>query len=158
MVHNNLPIFSIPQAATILLDGLTFLREKRNVSILAYIIMENHIHVIVKGEQLTLKIGSFKSYTARKIIDFMQNEGHTRWLHHLQYFGDLADKSKQSYKLWEDGFYPKQIIGDDMLLQKIEYVHNNPVNRGYVDKAEHWRYSSAQNYAGLKGLIDVDLF
>ncbi len=42
-----------------------------------------------------------------------------------------------------------------MMRQKIEYVHNNPVKRGYVDEAEHWRYSSARDYAGVKGLIDV---
>jgi hypothetical protein len=44
-----------------------------------------------------------------------------------------------------------------MMVQKIdEYIHNNPVKRGYVDKPEHWRYSSARNYAGLEGLITID--
>ena len=41
------------------------------------------------------------------------------------------------------------------MRQKLEYMHNNPVKRGYVDEAVHWRYSSARNYAGLRGLIDV---
>jgi hypothetical protein len=42
-----------------------------------------------------------------------------------------------------------------MLLQKIEYIHNNPVRRGYVDEPKHWRYSSARNYEGKEGLLDV---
>ena len=42
------------------------------------------------------------------------------------------------------------------MRQKIEYIHNNPVKRGYVDKQEHWRYSSARNYLGMEGLIDID--
>ena len=42
------------------------------------------------------------------------------------------------------------------MKQKIEYIHHNPVERGYVDKAEHWRYSSARNYAGEEGLIEVE--
>jgi len=42
-----------------------------------------------------------------------------------------------------------------MMVQKIEYIHNNPVRRGYVDEPQHWRYSSASNYAGTGGLIEV---
>jgi hypothetical protein len=43
-----------------------------------------------------------------------------------------------------------------MLRQKLEYIHANPVRRGYVDRAEEWRYSSARNYAGEAGLIEID--
>ncbi|MEJ2304415.1 MAG: hypothetical protein P8Y14_23050 [Anaerolineales bacterium] len=42
-----------------------------------------------------------------------------------------------------------------MMHQKIEYIHHNPVRRGYVDESEHWRYSSARNYAGMVGLLEV---
>ena len=41
------------------------------------------------------------------------------------------------------------------MLQKVEYIHNNPVKKGYVDRHEHWRYSSARNYCGLTGIIEV---
>ena len=42
------------------------------------------------------------------------------------------------------------------MREKLDYIHYNPVKRGYVDMAEHWRYSSARNYAGQTGLIEVD--
>ena len=42
-----------------------------------------------------------------------------------------------------------------MILQKLEYIHNNPVKRGYVDEAVHWRYSRARNYARKPGLVEV---
>ena len=45
-----------------------------------------------------------------------------------------------------------------MMKDKIEYIHNNPVKRGYVDESQHWRYSSARDYEGLRGLLDVELF
>lgn len=45
-----------------------------------------------------------------------------------------------------------------MMIQKIDYIHNNPVKRGFVDHAEDWRYSSARNYLDQKGLIPVTLF
>ncbi|MAK90224.1 MAG: transposase, partial [Oleibacter sp.] len=44
----------------------------------------------------------------------------------------------------------------EMMRQKIEYIHQNPVKRGYVDQDEHWRYSSARDYAGSEGLLPVD--
>ena len=43
-----------------------------------------------------------------------------------------------------------------MMRETLDYIRANPVKRGYVDKAEHWRYSSARNYAGETGLIEVD--
>jgi len=57
--------------------------------------------------------------------------------------------------LWEEGSHPQMIENEDVLRQKLEYIHQNPVKRGYVDEAEHWRYSSARNYAGLVGLMPV---
>jgi hypothetical protein len=65
-----------------------------------------------------------------------------------------VDRTNQ---LWQEGSKPKQIEGDDMMVQKLEYAHYNPVKRGYVDEPVHWRYSSARNYAGLPGLIPVDM-
>ncbi len=41
------------------------------------------------------------------------------------------------------------------MRQKVNYIHENPVKRGYVELPEHWRYSSARNYAGQGGLLDV---
>ncbi len=42
------------------------------------------------------------------------------------------------------------------MIEKIEYIHSNPVKRGYVDECEHWRYSSARDYKGLSGLIEIE--
>jgi hypothetical protein len=44
---------------------------------------------------------------------------------------------------------------EEVMWQKIEYIQHNPLRRGYVDEAVHWRYSSARNYAGTPGLLDV---
>jgi hypothetical protein len=38
----------------------------------------------------------------------------------------------------------------------VEYVHSNPVRAGLVEKAEDWLYSSARNYAGLPGVLEID--
>ena len=62
------------------------------------------------------------------------------------------------YQVWEEGFHPKQITSDEMMAQKLEYIHFNPVTRGFVDKPEDWRYSSARNYLGKAGLIPITLY
>jgi hypothetical protein len=67
----------------------------------------------------------------------------------------LSHKTESEYQVWEEGSKPKQIDTDKVMDQKLDYMHNNPLKRGYVDDPVHWRYSSARNYAGLPGLIEV---
>jgi len=67
----------------------------------------------------------------------------------------LRHKKESTYQVWQEGSHPQQIRDDEMMWQKIEYIHNNPVVRGYVDDPPDWRHSSARNYAGRRGLIEV---
>jgi hypothetical protein len=97
---------------------------------------------------------SFKMYTARQIIDQLEASRADVLLRQLR-AAKLRHKSGSEYQVWEEGSQPKQIDGDAMMLQKLEYMHYNPVKRGYVDEPVHWRYSSARNYAGLPGLVNV---
>lgn len=64
-------------------------------------------------------------------------------------------KKDRRYQVWQEGSHPQEIQDWDMMRQKLDYIHQNPVARGYVDLPEHWRYSSARNYMGEEGLIDV---
>lgn len=50
----------------------------------------------------------------------------------------------------------KLIQSEQMMIAKINYIHHNPVKRGYIDEAEHWRYSSARDYMGIDGLLGVE--
>ena len=47
---------------------------------------------------------------------------------------------------------------DAIMIAKINYIHHNPVKRGFVDEGKHWRYSSARDYEGIDGLIEVERF
>nr|VFJ42870.1 MAG: hypothetical protein BECKDK2373C_GA0170839_100273 [Candidatus Kentron sp. DK] len=66
-----------------------------------------------------------------------------------------AHKTKTIYQVWEEGSHPQAVMSEAAMRQKIDYIHHNPVARGYVDRPEHWRYSSARNYPGQPGLIEV---
>ena len=120
----------------------------------AYVILENHLHAIVKVPQLPTILKNFKSYTARKIVDLLEHRSADVLLKQLK-FQKLAHKVESDYQIWQEGSHPEQIQGDDMMWQKIEYSHNNPIERGYADDPLHWRYSSVRSYAGQPGLIDM---
>lgn len=60
-----------------------------------------------------------------------------------------------SAQSWRQDNHPEELISDKFQDQKLDYVHNNPVEAGLVDNAEDYRYSSARDYAGGKGLLVI---
>jgi putative transposase len=149
-----LPVFTRPEAVQIILDSWRFLQNNEQFNLYGYVILENHLHLIASAPELANAMKSFKMYTARQLIDLLEARGANLLLRQLRAF-KLAHKTKSDYQLWQEGSKPKQIGTSDVMLQKLEYIHNNPVKRGYVVEPTHWRYSSARNYAGQGGLIEV---
>ena len=149
-----LPVFTRPEAVQIVLDSWTFLQERNRLRLYAYVVLENHLHFIAAADDLSEQVGDFKSFTARGLIDLLKASGANTLLRQLR-FQKLAHKADREHQLWQEGSHAKQIGSEEVMRQKIEYLHNNPVKRGYVDRPEHWRYSSARNYAGEVGLIPV---
>ncbi len=90
---------------------------------------------------------SFKSYTARQIIDCLQAQHVEQLLTRLRFY-KRAHKTDREYQFWQEGVHAELIFSEAMMREKLEYIHANPVKRGYVNLPEHWRYSSAANYSG----------
>jgi REP element-mobilizing transposase RayT len=151
-----IPIFAHPWAVDIVLESWRFLQRERGVRLFGYVVLENHLHWLAAAEQLAARVREFKSYTARRIIDELLARRKREWLADLRR-GKQRHKNKQVFQLWQEGSHPQQIQGEAMMVQKLDYIHSNPVRRGYVDDPAHWRYSSARNYAGEPGLIEVDM-
>lgn len=149
-----LPVFTRPDTIDIILDSWRFLQREQRLKLFGYVILENHIHWIASSDDLVKEIGDFKSYTARKIIDLLETRRVSTLLDHLEH-EKARHKTDRTYQLWQEGNHPQLIQDEAMMWQKLEYIHNNPVKRGYVDDPVHWRYSSARNYCGQQGLIEV---
>jgi putative transposase len=149
-----LPLFRDATMVGILLDSLRFLQDEGRLELYAYVIMENHLHLVAASEHLSKEIGDFKSYTARTIIDGLTERKKARLLQQLSHF-KAAHKKDRTYQLWQEGNHPELIQGYEMMRQKIEYIHQNPVTSRLVDRAEDWPYSSACNYVGIEGLLKV---
>lgn len=153
-VLNWIPLFTRPATVQIVLDALLYRQQQHNWQVYGYVILENHVHLLVRADDLPNQLAHFKSYTARQLIDYLQDISAERLLKQLNWFRK-AHKTDRDYQLWEEGSHPQMIDNPEVLQQKLDYIHLNPVKRGYVDLPEHWRYSSARNYAGQEGLLPV---
>lgn len=155
-VVNWIPLFSKVELAQIILDSLSFLQRQQRLELYAYVIMENHIHLLASAANLSKEMRTFKSFTARSIVDLLEKKQANYMLDQLKFY-KLRHKTDQDYQVWQEGFHPQAILSEEMFIQKLEYIHNNPVRRGYIDDPAHWRYSSYRNYMGQPGLLQVKL-
>lgn len=149
-----LPVFTRPECVEVVLNSWRFLQNAGRMTLFGYVVLENHLHFVAAGDRLADEVGDFKSFTARKVIDRLKAKGEETLLGQLAR-EKLAHRADRPYQLWQEGSHPKQITGAEVMTQKLEYIHHNPVKRGYVDDPTHWRYSSARNYRGLPGLLPV---
>ena len=90
-------------------------------------------------------------------MKLLQKENVTTILEQLAFY-KKAHKTTATYQIWQEGIQPKLIQTDTIMISKIKYIHENPVKRGYVDDAVHWRYCSARDYEGVSGLIEIERF
>ena len=149
-----LPIFTRKEAVEIVLEAWRYHQRESALQILGFVVLENHLHLIARAPNLSNVLKSVKSFTAHQIIDLLERRGEDVVLRQLKAHKS-GHKTESTYQVWQEGSHPQQIQDDDMMWQKLEYTHNNPVTRGYVDDPVHWRYSSARNYARQPGLIEV---
>ena len=155
-VVNWIPLFTEPELIAILYDCMHFMQDNNRLIIYAYVIMNNHLHLIASSTKLSKEIANFKSFTARRIIDTLKDRKDKKLL--MQFAQAKADhKNDRHFQVWQEGSHPQLLQTETMMRQKIEYIHSNPVRRGLAAEPILWTHSSAANYAGLPGLINVEL-
>jgi len=150
-----IPLFTNPQSVEILFESFKFLQKEDNLKIYSYVILENHLHLLASSDDIAKTIKKFKSFTAKKLLELLKEKNISTILEQLLFY-KKAHKRETTYQVWQEGMQPKLIQNEKMMLQKMEYIHNNPVKRGYVDSAEHWKYSSTRDYLGVDGLVFVE--
>jgi len=152
-----IPIFTNTQSVDIAIESLKYLQKSDNLKIYAYVILENHLHLVMQSDDLSKTVQKFKRHTTKEIIALLKANNVKTILDQLAFY-KKAHKKDSEFQLWQEGYQPKLIQNDTTMINKIEYIHHNPIKRGYVEEDWHWRYSSARDYKGLEGLIDVEKF
>jgi len=150
------PVFTRRESVQILFDSFIWLQENTDFKLHAYVVLENHLHFIASSCQHSKRIQQFKSFTARQILDLLAQRNATTLLKYFAYY-KRKHKTESHYQFWQEGSHPEEMANSTLLMQRIAYIHNNPVKRGYVDLPEHWRYSSARAYLGQASLLPIVL-
>lgn len=144
----------------LILDSLRYCQKEKGLKVYAWVIMTSHIHLIVSNEEekLSSVIRDFKTFTSKGLIKLIKEvpESRREWM--LKKFAYEANQNVRgtNYKLWQDGFHPVELSSNEMMEQRLDYIHLNPVQEGVVEEAEHYLYSSARDYAGIAGLLKVE--
>lgn len=143
-----------------LLESFRYCIENKGLRLHAYCIMTSHLHAILSSdEDLVSIIRDFKKFTSKRLIELIKEvpESRLEWM--LNKFSYEAQRRKRgkSYILWQEGYHAKQIETNQFLDEKLGYIHNNPVEGGFVELAEEFVFSSAKNYCGEQGFFEVEL-
>ncbi len=128
----------------IILGSFKFCQENKGLSIYAYVIMPNHFHAIISMDdpnKISDVMRDLKRYTSQEITDYIKDNLSNRNLFWLKpFFG------KKVNNVWQEGYHPVLLKSRKWFVEKLEYIHSNPVEKGFVERPEHWKYSTARNY------------
>ena len=153
-------LFTRRECKDILIDSFKYCQEKKGLMLYAFAVMESHIHLIAsadyKSSGLSDIVRDFKKFTSKAIIHWIQDnpaESRRDWLDVVfKYFGKYNPRNT-TYQLWQQDNCPKVCLMPEFTMQKVNYIHYNPVVAGIVDIPSHYRYSSARNYAGMDDVV-----
>ena len=124
--------------------------------------MTNHVHAIVGTNKIPLQdiIRDMKKYTSKKLIELIHTnsqESRKNWMVALFEQAGQRNKNNKRYQFWQQHNQPVELNNKIIIDQKLQYIHNNPVKAGFVNRPEDYFYSSAKSYAGITGSVPVVL-
>jgi putative transposase len=139
----------------ILVESIAFCQKNKNLTIYCYVIMPSHVHFITDSEKGSLSnvLRDFKSFTAKAIIKAIEEnpqESRKEWLlKQFQFHGNISHQ-KQLMQFWKHDNHPFFLYSNKMIQQKVDYIHFNPVEAGFVNLPQDWRLSSANELSPIK--------
>jgi len=156
-------VFSRKLYRDVFLDSLRFCQQNKGLELYAYCVMSNHVYLIIGSEKVPLSslmrdLKKYTSYAILKAIAENPEESRKEW---MLWMFERAGKKKPNntkYQFWQQDNHPIELSNQKITAQKLDYLHNNPVEAGIVLSPEEYLYSSAKNYFGLNEyLLEVIL-
>ncbi|MBB3697538.1 transposase [Flammeovirga yaeyamensis] len=156
-------VFTREEYRNIIIDSLKYCQKHKDLKLHAYVIMSNHIHLIItKGlhENLSDILRDFKKFTSKTIIKSIQenpSESRKDWMIWMFKRAGQKNTRNREYQFWQQHNQPVILNSNEKLSQRLNYIHDNPIKAGLVLDAKDYLYSSASNYHGAKyNLLKVD--
>lgn len=146
------PLLNRDRARRWLIESMERLRTRHSVAIWAYVIMPEHVHVLLMPEMRTYEmrriLASLKAPVSRSARAYLESTGNTVWLRRLT----TSHGRRKVFRFWQPGGgYDRNLSSSRSVREVIDYIHANPVRRGLVDRPTDWIWSSARAHAGLSG-------
>ncbi|NOQ43959.1 MAG: hypothetical protein GQ560_05805 [Dehalococcoidia bacterium] len=148
--YKHYPFFRDQKLSQILLEELGFYSGKLGFVLVGYVIMPDHVHLLLwwdSEENPKLGISNImsriKTMTSKRAKRYLFYGGGTEYVGKL---ADVGQPTQGSFKLWQPGFYDFNIFSDEKLLEKLDYIHSNPVRAGFVLSPRDYKWSSYKEY------------
>jgi hypothetical protein len=112
-----------------------------------------------KDGKLSEWVRDFKKFTSKKLLNLVienPQEIRREWLKMIFAYHGNSNKRSGDMRFWTFENHAVELFRHEMIESRLNYIHENPVRSGIVEKPEDYLYSSARNYSGLNGLIEVD--
>ena len=148
-----------PLYKKVVLESLRYCQKEKGMIIYSYVIMSNHIHLIASADEgfnLSDALRDFKKFTSKKLlaeIESNHKESRKSWMLWIFKSAGANNSNNKKYQFWQQDNRPIQLSTNEMIDQRLVYIHNNPVVEGLVAEPEHYLFSSAIDYTGKKGLL-----
>jgi putative transposase len=140
VASNRLPVFQTDKLKEIAANALNEARKSAGILIFAYVIMPDHYHLITDGTRKPSEVLRYMNgITARRVIDYLKENNFKTSLEKLR---QETKKREYKYSLWEHHPNAFQLVSETTFMQKVNYIHQNPVRAGLVENAEDYLYSS----------------
>lgn len=159
-VINWIDLFIRNEYKDIMLRSWNHCMNNKGMELYAWCIMTSHIHMIIgsQGEPLEHIMRDMKRHTSeelRRAIKLHPSESRREWLLEMMQKAGKKNSNNISFQLWNQDNHPIELNGLKKLHNCLDYIHHNPVVAGIVENPEDYLYSSARNYFGKQGLIDI---
>lgn len=143
------PLLNRDRSRMWMVDSLNRVRQNLNVSIWAYVIMPEHVHLLLfprePGIGISRILAALKAPVSRAAKNYLQETGQQEWLNRLT----TKKGSGETFRFWQPGGgYDHNLWNSRPIEEVINYIHANPVRRGLVERPTDWDWSSARCHAG----------
>ena len=148
----------------IICDSLSHCISNIGLLLYALVIMPNHFHLIVSckpGSEVKNVMRDLKKFTSRKIVKAIADNGQEsrkEWMLNMFRFAASTNSGAEEYQFWQHDYHPIALTDQEKSMQRLKYLHENPVRAGIVWQPEDYKYSSATDYyTKMPGLLPLDL-
>ena len=155
-------VFTRKDYRDIFINSVKYCQEKKGLMIYGWCVMSSHVHLLASARNNNLSdvIRDLKKFTSKKIVEAItcnDYESRKEWMLSILRKQALMNSHNTHYQFWIQDNQPKECYSAKFTIQKLNYVHNNPVDAGIVGKPEEYLYSSARDYHAQKrcGLLEV---